>query len=62
MVFRFHRFEFDQIMIPGGRMGSEYVVKLKKKAYKGRFLSIFFFFKNHYPRKIETYVEASTDV
>lgn len=31
MVFRFHRFEFDQIMIPGGRMGSEYVVKLKKK-------------------------------
>lgn len=49
-------------MIPGGRMGSECVVKLKKKAYKGRFLLIFFFFKNHYPRKIETYVEASTDV
>lgn len=35
MVFRFHRFEFDQIMIPGGRMGPECVVKFKKKGLQG---------------------------
>lgn len=61
MVFRFRRFEFDKIMFPGGRMGSHCDVKFLQRLTRVDFYSFFFIFKNHYPRKVETYVEASTD-
>lgn len=49
-------------MIPGDVKGSHCGGQIFTKVYKVTiFINFFFILKNHYPRKVETSVEASTD-